>query len=254
MTGGCGSRIETHTDVEVWRTKVDFNRLTQKAQDAFRAAQSIALRFSHQQIEPEHLLLALIEQQGGLVPAILERADLKVQTVKHRLEEEIAKIPKVSGSGPGLDQVYISARLNKIYLKAEDEAKQLKDDYISVEHFLLAPPQVVDAQALGLASIGVRLIETKPDIRIAAAMVTENSCSSRPTMPPMKRTGTNTVASDSVIDRIVNATSREPSSDACHADLPISMWRTMFSSMTIASSTTKPTASVRAISVRLFTL
>ncbi len=105
-----------------------------------------------------------------------------------------------------------------------------------------------------LQSIGVRLIETNPDTRIAAAIVTENSCSSRPTMPPMNSTGTNTVASDSVIDRIVNATSFEPSSDACQVDLPISMCRTMFSSITIASSTTNPTARVRAISVRLFTL
>ena len=100
----------------------------------------------------------------------------------------------------------------------------------------------------------MRLIETNPDTRIATAIVTANSLSSRPTMPPMNSTGTNTVASDSVIERIVNATSFDPSSDACHADLPISMWRTMFSSITIASSTTKPTASVSAISVRLFTL
>ena len=93
-----------------------------------------------------------------------------------------------------------------------------------------------------LHSIGVRLIETNPDTRIATLIVTANSCSSRPTTPPMNSTGMNTAASDSVIDRIVKAISLEPSNAACIGGLPISMCRTMFSSITIASSTTKPTA------------
>ena len=70
-------------------------------------------------------------------------------------------------------------------------------------------------------------------------------------MPPRKRIGMNTAVSDSVIDRIVKPTSRAPSNAACIGGFPISMWRTMFSSITIASSTTKPTASVSAISDRL---
>ncbi len=94
-------------------------------------------------------------------------------------------------------------------------------------------------------------METNPEMRIATPMVTANSCSSRPTMPPMNSTGMNTAASDSVIDTIVNAISREPASAAAMAPSPCSMWRTMFSSMTIASSTTKPTESVSAISDRL---
>ena len=86
---------------------------------------------------------------------------------------------------------------------------------------------------------------------MAAVMVIANSCSSRPTMPPMNSTGMNTATSDIVIERIVNATSFDPSNAACMAFFPISMWRTMFSSITIASSTTKPTDSVSAISDRL---
>ena len=82
-------------------------------------------------------------------------------------------------------------------------------------------------------------------------MVTANSCISRPTIPPMNRIGMKTAASDSVIETIVKAISLEPSSAACIRDFPISMCRTMFSSMTIASSTTKPTESVSAISDRL---
>ncbi len=86
---------------------------------------------------------------------------------------------------------------------------------------------------------------------MAAPIVTANSCISRPTTPPMKSTGMKTAASDSVIETIVNAISFEPSSAACSRGLPISMCRTMFSSMTMASSTTKPTESVSAISDRL---
>ena len=86
---------------------------------------------------------------------------------------------------------------------------------------------------------------------MAAAMVTANSCISRPTMPPMKSTGMNTAASDTVIDRMVNATSFEPANAASIGDLPSSMCRTMFSSITMASSTTNPTESVSAISDRL---
>ena len=101
------------------------------------------------------------------------------------------------------------------------------------------------------ASIGVRLIDTKPDTRIATPMTTANSCSKRPTTPPMKRTGMKTAASDNVMETIVNATSFEPFSAAVMASSPCSMWRTMFSSITIASSTTKPTERVSAISERL---
>ena len=87
---------------------------------------------------------------------------------------------------------------------------------------------------------------------MATPIVTANSCSSRPTMPPMNSTGMNTAASDDASSTtIVKAISFEPSNAACIGVLPISMCRTMFSSITIASSTTKPTESVSAISDRL---
>jgi len=102
-----------------------------------------------------------------------------------------------------------------------------------------------------LHSIGVSVNDTKPDTSTAAMMVTANSFSRRPNIPLMNSTGMNTAASESVIDRMVKAISFDPSSVACIALLPISMCREMFSSMTIASSTTKPTHSVSAISERL---
>ena len=102
-----------------------------------------------------------------------------------------------------------------------------------------------------LHSIGVRLSETKPEIRMATLMVTANSWNRRPMMPLMNSTGMKTAASESVMERMVKPISRAPSMAACMRGLPISMWRTMFSRITMASSTTKPTESVSAISERL---
>ncbi|HJZ67037.1 MAG TPA: ATP-dependent chaperone ClpB [Blastocatellia bacterium] len=117
---------------------MDINRFTEKAQEAVRGAQTLATRFGNQQIEVEHLLYALLDQEGGLVPSILARAGVLVDTLKEAVEREINKIPKVSGPSGPVDQVYITARLNKVFVAAEDEAKKLKDEYISVEHLLFA--------------------------------------------------------------------------------------------------------------------
>jgi ATP-dependent Clp protease ATP-binding subunit ClpB len=117
---------------------MDINRFTEKAQEAVRSAQSLATRYGNQQIEVEHLLHALLEQQGGLVPSILTRAGVAVDPFREAVEHEINRLPKVSGPSGPVDQVYITARLNKVFLAAEDEAKKLKDEYVSVEHLLLA--------------------------------------------------------------------------------------------------------------------
>ena len=117
---------------------MDVNRMTHKVQEALQAAGGIATRRNHQGIDVEHLLLALLEQEGGLAPAILERSGAQVSSIRDKVEAELNKLPRVSGSGPGIDQVYVTARVNKLYAKAEDEAKQLKDEFISVEHFLVA--------------------------------------------------------------------------------------------------------------------
>jgi hypothetical protein len=98
---------------------------------------------------------------------------------------------------------------------------------------------------------GVSVSETKPEIRIDTAIVTANSLSSRPTSPPMKSTGMKTATSEAVIDRIVKPISRDPASAASIGVCPCSPWRTMFSSTTMASSTTKPTLRVSASSERL---
>ncbi len=118
---------------------MDLNRTTEKLQAAIQDAQSLALRRNHQQVDVEHLFLALANQEGGLAPSILNRADVPLATFKQILERELDKIPQVTTpTGAPAGQNYVSPRLQKLFTVAEDEAKRLKDDYISVEHVLLA--------------------------------------------------------------------------------------------------------------------
>ncbi len=131
------SRIIERVNREV-KEQMDINRFTEKAQEAVRSAQTLATRYSNQQIEVEHLLLALLEQPGGLVPSVLTRAGVNVEPLMQAIETEINRFPKVGGPSGPVDQVYITARLNKTFVRAEDEAKKLTDEYISVEHLLLA--------------------------------------------------------------------------------------------------------------------
>ncbi len=117
---------------------MDSNRFTEKAQEALSAAQRQATRLSHQQVDVEHLLLALVEQEQGLAGPILQKAGVNVEGLKHRVEQELERLPRVSGPSGGPDQVYVTGRLNRLLSQAEDEAKRLKDEYVSVEHLLLA--------------------------------------------------------------------------------------------------------------------
>ena len=115
---------------------MDTSKFTQKTQEAVAAAQEQALRRHHQQIEAEHLALTLIQQPEGLVPRLLEKIGLAPAAVEQAIEEKLAKIPAVTGAGGG--QLYMSTRLGQLFVKAQDEAKQFKDEYVSVEHLLLA--------------------------------------------------------------------------------------------------------------------
>src|SRR6266478_5312852 len=117
---------------------MDINRLTEKAQEALRAAQSEATRQGHQQIDVEHLMLALLEQSGGLANSILDKTGVDAELVRRRVQAELDKLPKVSSSTGASNDVYISSRLNRLITQAEEEAKRLKDEFVSVEHLLLA--------------------------------------------------------------------------------------------------------------------
>ncbi len=117
---------------------MDINKFTVKSQEALQQAQTKAIKYGHQEVDGEHLLLALLEQSDGLVVRLLQRMEVPVEEVKKRLEQELEKRPRVSGPGVEPGKVYITQRLSKLLVKAEDEAKHLKDEYISVEHLLLA--------------------------------------------------------------------------------------------------------------------
>jgi len=118
---------------------MDMNRFTEKVQEALQGAQRLATRFGNQQIDVEHLLLAMLDQDGGLAPAILTKAGAPVDALKLKVQRELEKLPKVSGSGSGPDNIYLTGRLNRLLsTQAEDEAKKFKDDFISAEHLLLA--------------------------------------------------------------------------------------------------------------------
>ncbi|MCM2264234.1 MAG: ATP-dependent chaperone ClpB [Desulfuromonadales bacterium] len=117
---------------------MDINRFTQKSQEALQSAQSLAVRSGHVEVDGEHLLLALLEQENGLVPRLVARLDLEPQALIQVVREELQKRPAVSGPGAEPGKVYVTQRFSGLLVKAEDEAKRLKDDYISVEHLLLA--------------------------------------------------------------------------------------------------------------------
>lgn len=117
---------------------MDFNRFTERLQDGIRSAQSIASKRGHQQVDVEHLLLALLGQEGGLTESLFNKAEIDKSAVHQKLIEALDKMPKVTGSAPGIDQIYVTPRLQNLLLQAEGEAHRLKDDYVSVEHVLLA--------------------------------------------------------------------------------------------------------------------
>src|SRR4030081_596819 len=107
---------------------MDINRLTEKAQEALRAAQSEATRQGHQQIDVEHLLLTLLDQEGGLAKSILDKAGVHADTVRERVTAELARLPKVSSPTGGSGDSYVTGRLNRLLVQAEDEAHKLKDE------------------------------------------------------------------------------------------------------------------------------
>ena len=113
-------------------------KFTKKALEAVNAAQNIAIENQNMQIMPEHLLYALVDQDGGLVPMLLGRAGIDTDNLLAQTDGEINKIPAVSGSGREPDKIYISPVTDKIFAEAEKLAAGMKDEYVSVEHLMLA--------------------------------------------------------------------------------------------------------------------
>jgi ATP-dependent Clp protease ATP-binding subunit ClpB len=117
---------------------MDLNRMTVKLQEALQAASAHAMRRSHQGIDVEHLLLALLEQQGGIAPSLLEAAGVSAAAAKQAAEQALSKLPQVQGSGGSPGQLHVTSRLSQMLTRAEQEMQTLRDEYLSVEHALLA--------------------------------------------------------------------------------------------------------------------
>jgi ATP-dependent Clp protease ATP-binding subunit ClpB len=117
---------------------MDFNRFTQKAQEAIVSAQQAAISRRHQEISLIHLVWALFEQQEGLAPRLLQKLNVPIAAFRSRLEEQLARKPKISGTGADTVRAYFSPAFERVVADVEKEAKKLNDDYLSVEHLLLA--------------------------------------------------------------------------------------------------------------------
>ena len=117
---------------------MDLNKFTIKSQEALQSAQNKAVKYGHVEVDGEHLLAALLEQSEGLVPRLLKRMDVSLSALQEDLVRELERKPRVSGPGAEPGKVYITQRLNKLLVKAQEEARHLKDEYVSVEHLLLA--------------------------------------------------------------------------------------------------------------------
>ncbi len=113
-------------------------KYTQKSLEAIQAAQSIATEYGNQQIEQAHLLLALLTAENGLVPQLLTKMGLTLPSFEAAVKHEVEKLPRVSGSGREQGKIYIAQDVDKALNTAESVAEQMKDEYVSVEHLLLA--------------------------------------------------------------------------------------------------------------------
>ena len=116
---------------------MNFNNYTQKSLEAVQSAQRIAVSHSHQQLEQIHLLLALLQQESGLIPQLLRKMEVVVESLEAAANTELRKLPAVSGSREA-DRFYISADADAVFTAAEAQAQNMKDEFVSVEHLFLA--------------------------------------------------------------------------------------------------------------------
>ena len=156
---------------------MDLNRFTEKAQQAVAGSQKIAARMNHQQIDVEHVLLALLDQEKGLAAAVLNKAGVSVDALTIKLQRELDRMPRVTGPDGTPERFYPTGRFTKLIDNAEAEAKKLKDEYVSVEHLLLAAAEDAGAAGRTLKEFGVsrdRLLKALQDVRGNQRVTTQN--------------------------------------------------------------------------------
>jgi ATP-dependent Clp protease ATP-binding subunit ClpB len=153
--------------------------MTQKVREAFQSAQALAAESGHQQIDGEHLLLALLRQDDGLAPQLFERMDASVPIAMARLEQELKNIPSVSGPGTEAGKIYVTQRLDNLMVRAQKEMQKLGDEFISVEHLLLALADEKNKTAAGkiLDELGITrngVLEALKTIRGSQRVTSDN--------------------------------------------------------------------------------
>ncbi|HZT28680.1 MAG TPA: ATP-dependent chaperone ClpB [Bryobacteraceae bacterium] len=156
---------------------MDINRFTERLQEAIRAAQTLAIRYGHPQLDVEHVLASLLSQENGLAGSILAKAGVPREGLQRRIEQELERMPKVSGPSGGPDQVYLSGRLSRLAAQAEDEAKALKDEYVSIEHILLAITRDGGASGRLFKEFGItreRLMQALREVRGSQRVTSQN--------------------------------------------------------------------------------
>ena len=153
---------------------IKLEKFTLKAQEAVRDAQGVASENNHQQVEPVHLLTALLEQKEGIALSILQKLGVEVATLRGRIEEELRKIPKVSGQ---IGQLYLSPNLAQVLEAAQGEASRLKDEYVSTEHLIIALSESKEEIGNILKEMGVtreNILKVLLDIRGTQRMTDQN--------------------------------------------------------------------------------
>jgi len=153
---------------------IKLEKFTLKAQEAVRDAQGVASENNHQQVEPVHLLTALLEQKEGIALSILQKLGVEVATLRGRIEEELRKIPKVSGQ---IGQLYLSPNLAQVLEAAQGEASRLKDEYVSTEHLIIALSESKEEIGNILKEMGVtreNILKVLLDIRGTQRVTDQN--------------------------------------------------------------------------------
>ncbi|MDD3378237.1 MAG: Clp protease N-terminal domain-containing protein, partial [Candidatus Riflebacteria bacterium] len=117
---------------------MNINKFTEKSQEALQTAQTLAIKYGNQEIQPEHLLLALLQQETDLVPRLLNSINIPLSALRDKTEKAVQRLPKLSGPGMSPDKFYMSREASLLLVEAEKEMNALKDEYLSVEHIVLA--------------------------------------------------------------------------------------------------------------------
>ena len=154
------------------------NNYTQKSKEAIQRAQQIALEYQHMAVDEEHLAMALTEEPQDLIPQILKRIGVSPESLQDALKDALERTPRVTGSGREADKIYISNELDKALNEADALAKQMKDEYVSVEHLWMAVAAKPNARMktiLGRAGYDAdRFLKALSEVRGATRVTSEN--------------------------------------------------------------------------------